>query len=87
MAAAIDWNFASSMPGTTAFTTSFMVVILNPSPTFSTVHAACVSTLVGAKPPLSRLAANAMLKQAASAAASSSSGLEPPSSPKRDPKL
>ena len=33
---------ASSAPGTVATTVSFIVVILNPSPTFSTVQAALV---------------------------------------------
>src|SRR5258708_3112734 len=81
------WNFVLSTPGTLAVTVRSMRVILNPSPTFSTVHAADVSMLVGVKPSFSSPALSAMLKQAASAAARSSSGLEPVWSPNRVPKL
>src|SRR5258708_3522874 len=71
------WNFVLSTPGTLAVTVRSMRVILNPSPTFSTVHAADVSMLVGVKPSFSSPALSAMLKQAASAAARSSSGSNP----------
>ena len=47
--------------GVAAFTVSFIDVILKPSPTFSTVHAALVSPLVGAKPAFSSPPLSAML--------------------------
>ena len=46
VACAIDWNFAGSTPGTAACTSSIMRVILKPSPCFSIVQSAFVSTLV-----------------------------------------
>ena len=73
------------IPGTVARTTSFIVVIANPSLTLSTVHAAFVSIFVGGEPACSSPTLSAMLKQAASAAASSSSGFVPGSSPNRVP--
>src|SRR6266550_8552699 len=51
------------------------------------VHAAVVSTFVGGVPFFSSPALNAMLKHAASAAASSSSGLDPAPLSKRELKL
>src|SRR5437762_13284588 len=51
------------------------------------VHAADVSTFVGGVPFFSRPALNAMLKQAASAAASSSSGFDPAPLSNRELKL
>src|SRR5918998_2625418 len=62
-----------------------MRVILKPSPTFSTVQAASVSTRRGVAPARSRPTLSAMLKHAACAAASSSSGFEPGASSNRDP--
>lgn len=86
VASAIFVNAAASIFGTVARTTSFIVVILKPSPTFSTVHAALVSTLVIGVPFRSRFPLNAMLKHAAWAAASNSSGLVPPAFSNREPK-
>src|ERR1700712_64797 len=77
VACAILANASLEIPGTVARTTSFIVVIEKPSPTFSTVHPALVAILVGGEPACSRPTLSAMLKQAASAAASSSSGLVP----------
>src|SRR5437868_2740088 len=51
------------------------------------VHAAVVSTLVGGVPFFSSPALSAMLKHAASAAASNSSGFEPTPLSKRELKL
>jgi hypothetical protein len=49
------------------------------------VHCAVVSTVVGGVPARSSPALSAMLKQAASAAASNSSGFDPLAFSKRDP--
>ncbi len=59
--------------------------MVKPSPCFSMVQAASVCTRSAGVPPFSSVADSAMLKQAAWAAARSSSGLVPPASPKRDP--
>jgi len=87
VSAAMRWNVASSIFGTTAVTVSAIRVMVKASPTFSTVHAALVSTLVAGVPFFSSPPLSAMLKHAASAAASSSSGFEPPACSKREPKL
>ena len=75
------------MFGTLALTSSTIFVIAKPSPTFSIVHGALVSTLVGGVPFPSSAALSAMLKHAASAAASSSSGFDPSPFSKRELKL
>src|SRR6185437_8862666 len=75
------------MFGTLAFTSRCIFVIAKASPTFSTVHDAFVSTLVAGVLFPSSPALSAMLKHAASAAASSSSGFEPAPFSKRELKL
>src|SRR5687767_13728231 len=75
------------MLGTVACTVSFIVVMPKPTGTACTVHAALVSTLVGGVPFFSRPPLKAMLKHAASAAASSSSGFDPAPLSKRELKL
>src|SRR5689334_18127120 len=60
VAAATSWNFLSSMPGTTASQTSWILVILNPSPTLSTVTLAVVVTRCGLNPPPPRPAESAI---------------------------
>src|SRR5262245_52771725 len=64
-----------------------MVVILKALSTRSTVHRACVSTLSGALPNFSKFPASAMLKHAASAAASNSSGFDPRAISNREPNV
>jgi hypothetical protein len=77
---------AASTPGTWPRTSSFIRVILKPSPAFSTVHLAVVAIRVAGVPAASSPAARAMLMQAACAAAISSSGLVPFSPSNRVPK-
>jgi hypothetical protein len=84
-ASAACWNFAWSIPGTWPRDTSRIVVMRNPSPTLSTVHAALVVIRVAGVPACSSPTASAMLKQAAWAAAISSSGFDPFVSPNRVP--
>src|SRR5439155_13592026 len=71
------WNPACSRPGTRPCTLSSILVILGAPSTISRVHAAVVSTRVTGFPAFSRPADRAMLKQAACAAAISSSGFVP----------
>ena len=85
VACTIFWNAALSTPGTVARVLSFIVVIVNPVACFSTVQAALVSTFVAGVPACSSATASAMLKHAASAAASSSSGFEPAPFSNREP--
>src|SRR5512132_3856929 len=87
VSSASRWNVASSTFGTLARTSSCILVIVKPAPTFSIVQRAVVSILVAGVPFFSRFPPSAMLKQAASAAASSSSGFEPVPSSKRELKL
>ncbi|KAG1066603.1 hypothetical protein G6F40_017765 [Rhizopus arrhizus] len=70
------------MPGTTAFTFSRICDSCGP-PSSDRSTLASVSSEVGVKPASPSLADSAMVKQPACAAAISSSGLVPFSSPKR----
>src|SRR3954453_2720676 len=72
------------MFGTCARHSSFIVVIFCASLTFSIVQAAVVSIFTGGVPFFSRPTDSAIEKQAASAAARSSSGFEPEPSSKRE---
>src|SRR6266498_2056664 len=67
----------SSMPGTSPSVLSSIVVILKPSPTFSSLTLALVLIRVGLKPPFVSPAARAIEKHPACAAPISSSGLVP----------
>src|SRR5260370_234219 len=71
------WNPAWSRPGTLPRTVSAILVIWGAPCTISIVHAAVVSTLAAGFPERSSPAASAMLRQAACAAAISSSGFVP----------
>jgi hypothetical protein len=81
---AISWNFASSMPGTRASLSSWMLVIEKPSAPFRSCTVAVVFTCCGVKPFLPRAALKAIEKQPAWAAAISSSGFVPLPSSKRE---
>jgi hypothetical protein len=77
-------NWASSRPGALALTTRFTPVIVGPgSAPGSIVTSARVWMVSGVTPALVITADSAMEKQPECAAASSSSGLVPFSSPKR----
>src|ERR1035437_1703828 len=76
-AAAISWNFVSSMPGTVACSVSAIRSITKPSPCLDRRTLALVSTSVVASPALSQANENAMVKHAAWAAPRISSGLVP----------
>src|ERR1019366_7406235 len=76
-AAAIAWNFASSMPGTVACSVSAMRSMTKPSPCLDRRTLALVSTSVVASPALSQANEHAIVKQAAWAAPRISSGLVP----------
>ena len=82
---AASWNAASSMPGTRPTVTRSIRLIAKPSPSLSSCTLASVRIDSGAWPPPLSTSASAIEKQLACAAATSSSGLVPPLSPKREP--
>ena len=75
-------NFASSIPGTFAFVKSRIALIVGP-PSIDRSTSARESSDSAGCPASARALASAMVKQPACAAAISSSGLVPFSSPKR----
>src|SRR6187402_748825 len=75
---------AWSVPGTFAFTVRCALVMVKPSPSFSRVIVDLVSILSAVRPAALSKPDSAMLKQPACAAPSSSSGLVPGPSSKRD---
>jgi len=81
---AISWNFALSMPGTSASVVRSMAVIPNPPSTCSRWTPAVVLTRRGVKPARPRAAERAMEKQPAWAAPISSSGFVPVPCSKRE---
>ncbi|CFT89436.1 Uncharacterised protein [Bordetella pertussis] len=70
-------------PGTTAFTVRCTAVMVKPSSVLSSVTSAVVSMLSAFRPASPRILDNAIEKQPACAAPSSSSGLVPGWSAKR----
>src|ERR1041384_3613116 len=74
---ASSWNFASSAPGTLPTTSRFTAVIVHPASSLSMVSVAEVSMLDGVRFAPPNCADSAIEKQAACAAAISSSGLVP----------
>ena len=78
------WNFAGSIPGTSASVFSSTVEIEKPASPLVRCTLAVVDTRFGSKPALASAFANAIEKQPAWAAPISSSGLVPAPSSKRD---
>src|SRR5438309_1135406 len=70
-------NLALSAPGTRATRSRWLFVMVNPSPTFSRLSVAVVSSLSAFKPAPPSCAESAIVKHPACAAARSSSGLVP----------
>src|SRR5580704_15969130 len=70
-------NFALSAPGTRATRSRWLLVMLKPSPTFSRLTVAVVSSFCAVKPAPPSCAESAIVKHPACAAARSSSGLVP----------
>ncbi len=81
------WNAASSAPGTLASTTRWALVIVKPPPFIEPEICALVRISSAVSPSAPRTPESCIEKQAACAAAISSSGLVPASSPKRLAKL
>ena len=74
---AIDWNVARSMSGIFAVTVRLTEVMEKRSPSFSMTTSDLLSTCSGTKFAISSILTNDMVKHAACAAPSSSSGLVP----------
>src|ERR1700730_6867278 len=70
-------NFALSAPGMLATRSRWLLVMLKPSPTFSRLTVAVVSSFWAVKPAPPSCAESAIVKHPACAAANSSSGLVP----------
>src|SRR5271154_874925 len=70
-------NFALSAPGMRATKSKWLLVMLNPSPTLSSVTVAVVSSLSAFRPIAPSCPESAIVKQPACAAASNSSGFVP----------
>src|SRR5712664_1709732 len=70
-------TFALSAPGTRATRSRWLLVMLKPSPTFSRLTVAVVSSFWAVKPAPPSCAESAIVKHPACAAANSSSGLVP----------
>ena len=79
--AAIDRNVSWSMPGIFAVTVRWTEVMEKPSPSFSMTTSDLLSTRSGTKFAIPSILTNDMVKHAAWAAPSSSSGLVPGFSP------
>src|SRR3990170_2058294 len=82
-ASAAAWTFASSAPGTLAATSRWIDVTAHPASVFSKFALAVVSMLSGVSPALPSSPENAIEKQPAWAAATSSSGFVPGASSNR----
>src|SRR5271170_4223169 len=78
---AIDWNVALSMPGILATTVRCTDVIENPSPSLSMTTSDLLSSCSGTNFAMPSNLTSDMVKHAACAAPSSSSGLVPGRSP------